>query len=164
MLSGPNYLLFSDADRLPGSLRDRSGVRWSPTPHAPVLGALQRALDPKLWHFVLETSGLRCILADVSHVGSALVRGVGDCTCIVPTPNGLRGTSGPRIDRNPPTRPPWRRRQFRELKKLIFSAPRKCPIELFGPRANRTLLKQLQCAFRVCMLVSYTAISAPAQS
>ena len=24
--SGPNYLLFSDADRLPDSLRDRSGV------------------------------------------------------------------------------------------------------------------------------------------
>ena len=47
--SGPNYLLFSDVDRLLDSLRDRSGVGWSPTPHAPVLGALQRALDPKLW-------------------------------------------------------------------------------------------------------------------
>ena len=46
--SGPNYLLFSDADRLPDSLRDRSKVGWSPTPHTPVLGALQRALDPKL--------------------------------------------------------------------------------------------------------------------
>ena len=61
--SGPNYLLFSDADRLPDTLGDRSGVGWSPTPHAPVLGALQRALDPKPWHFVVETSGLRCILA-----------------------------------------------------------------------------------------------------
>ena len=48
VLSGPNYLLFSDADRLSDVLRDRSGVRWSATPHAPVLGALQRALDPKL--------------------------------------------------------------------------------------------------------------------
>ena len=47
--SGPNCLLFSDADRLSDSLSDRSEVGWSPTPHAPVLGALQRALDPKLW-------------------------------------------------------------------------------------------------------------------
>ena len=52
--SGPNCSLFSDADRLLDSLRDRSGVGWSPTPHAPVLGALQRALDPKLWGIVLE--------------------------------------------------------------------------------------------------------------
>ena len=41
--SGPNYLLFSGADRHLDSLRDRSGVGWWPTPHAPVLGALQRA-------------------------------------------------------------------------------------------------------------------------
>ena len=46
--SGPNYLLFSDVDRLSGSLWDRSGVGGSPTPHAPPLGALQRALDRKL--------------------------------------------------------------------------------------------------------------------
>ena len=46
--SGPNYLLFSGADRLADSLWDRSKVGWSPRPHAPVLGALQRALDPKL--------------------------------------------------------------------------------------------------------------------
>ena len=43
--TGPNYLLFLDADRLPDTLGDRSGVGWSPTPHASVLGALQRALD-----------------------------------------------------------------------------------------------------------------------
>ena len=36
--SGPNYLLFVDADRPSDSLRDRSGVGWSPTPHALVLG------------------------------------------------------------------------------------------------------------------------------
>ena len=52
MLSGPNYLLFLDADRLPGTLGDRSGVGWSPTPHAPVLGALQRALDRNLWQIM----------------------------------------------------------------------------------------------------------------
>ena len=46
--SGPNYLLFVDVDRLADSLWDRSGAGWSPRPHAAVLGALQRALDPKL--------------------------------------------------------------------------------------------------------------------
>ena len=51
--SGPNCLLFSDADRLADSLWDRSGVGWSPRPHAAALGALQRALDRKLWDFVL---------------------------------------------------------------------------------------------------------------
>jgi len=47
--SGPNSLLFSGVDRLPGALWDRSEVGWSPRPHAPILGAPQRALDPKLW-------------------------------------------------------------------------------------------------------------------
>ena len=46
--SGSNYLLFSGTDRLLDTLRDRAGVGWSPGPHAPVLGAPQRALDPKL--------------------------------------------------------------------------------------------------------------------
>ena len=36
--SGPNYLLFVDADRLADALRDRSKVGWSATPHAAVLG------------------------------------------------------------------------------------------------------------------------------
>ena len=59
--SGPNCLLFSDVDRLSDFLRDRPGVRWSPGPHAPVLDALQRALDRKLGgimgvgHFLLGT-------------------------------------------------------------------------------------------------------------
>ena len=43
---------------------------------------------------------------------------------------------------------PWRGRQFRELKKIIFSAPSKCPIDLFGPVANGKILKRLQVAFR----------------
>ena len=46
--SGPNYLLFSDVDRLADALWDRSGVEWSPRPHARELGALQRALDRNL--------------------------------------------------------------------------------------------------------------------
>ena len=33
---------------------------------------------------------------------------------------------------------------YRDIKKLIFSAPSKCPIDLFGPVANRTALKRLQ--------------------
>ena len=59
--SGPNYLLFWDADRLSYALRDRSGVGWSLRPHAAAFGALQRALDRKLWgimvnvHTVLST-------------------------------------------------------------------------------------------------------------
>ena len=42
---------------------------------------------------------------------------------------------------------PWRGRQFRELKKIIISAPRECPIDLFGPRTNRTPLERLHCRF-----------------
>ena len=56
--SGPNNLLFSDVDRLADSLWDRSGVGWSPRPHAPVLGALQGALDPKLWGIMVVVRSL----------------------------------------------------------------------------------------------------------
>ena len=58
--SGPNYTLFSDADRLSGSLWDRSGVGWSPRPHAPVLGVPQRALDRKLGGIMVQ---LRAVLS-----------------------------------------------------------------------------------------------------
>ena len=34
-------------------------------------------------------------------------------------------------------------RQYRDIKELIFSAPSKCPIDLFGPLANGTILKRL---------------------
>ena len=50
--SGRNCTLFSDVDRLLDSLRDRSGGGGVPSPHAVVLGGIQRALDPKpggLW-------------------------------------------------------------------------------------------------------------------
>ena len=33
------------------------------------------------------------------------------------------------------------------IKKLFFSSPSKCPIDLFGPVSNRTILKQLQPRF-----------------
>ena len=55
--------------------------------------------------------------------GSARVCGVGDCTRLVPTLGDPRETSGPRIDRIPPARPPWRVGQYRELKKIFFFAP-----------------------------------------
>ena len=52
--SGPNCLLFSDVDRFSDSLWDRSEVGWSPRPHAPVLGAPQRALDRKLGGIMVQ--------------------------------------------------------------------------------------------------------------
>ena len=55
--SGPNYLLFSDVDRLADSLWDRSEVGWSPRPHAAALGALQRALDRKPGGLGLQLHG-----------------------------------------------------------------------------------------------------------
>ena len=65
--SGPNYLLFVDVDRLADSLWDRSGVGWSLTPHAAVLGALQRALDPKLWRIMVQSSRAQRTLLICMH-------------------------------------------------------------------------------------------------
>ena len=145
--SGPNYLLFWDADRLSDPLWDRSGVGWSPGPHAPVLGAPQRALDQKLWQIMANGGVAQRTMGDVSYVGSGRACGVGDCPCLIATLGGLGDTPGPRIDRFPPTRPPWWRRQFRELKKLFFWPPSKCSIDLFGPVANGTTLKRLLVLF-----------------
>ena len=75
------------------------------------------------------------------------------------TQSDPRETSGPRNDRIPQSRPSWRDRQYRELKKLIFPAPRKCPIDLFGPVANGRILKRLQSRFG-CMLVTYRPLAA----
>ena len=141
--SGPNCLLFSDAGRPSDALWDMSGVGWSRRPHVVVLGAPQRAVDRNLWQIMANRGIAPSTLGDVSYVGSGGVGGVGDCTCSVPTLGGLRETSGPRIDRFPSTRPPWWRRQYRGLKKLVFSAPNTCPIDRFGPVANRRVLKQL---------------------
>ena len=47
---------------------------------------------------------------------------------------------------DPPTRPSWRDRQYRELKKSLFSPPSKCTIDLFGPLSNRMIFKQLHVA------------------
>ena len=82
--SGPNYLLFSDAGRPSDALRDRSKVGWSPTPHAPVPGALQRVLDRNLWQIMANRGIAQRTMGDVSYSRSGGVGGVGDCTCIVP--------------------------------------------------------------------------------
>ena len=65
--SGPNYLLFLDADRLSYALRDRSGVGYSLAPHAPVLGTLRRALDRKLWGIMVQSAGAQRTLLICMH-------------------------------------------------------------------------------------------------
>ena len=103
--SGPNCLLFSDVDRPSDSLWDRSEVGWSPRPHAAALDALQRALDRKLFGIMASRGIAQRTMGDVSYSRSAGVGGVGDCTRLIRTLGGLGETSGPRIDRIPPTRP-----------------------------------------------------------
>ena len=76
------------------------------------------------------------------------------------TLDDLGETAGPRIDRIQPARPPWWDRQFRELKKLFFSPPSKCPIDLFGPLANGRPLKRLQSRFGLHASVLLAASSA----
>ena len=49
-------------------------------------------------------------------------------------------------------RPSWRDRQYRELKKLLFSTPRKCPIDIFGLLAYSTILND-------CMLHSEVVLA-----
>ena len=44
-------------------------------------------------------------------------------------------------------------------KKNPFLAPSTCPIDLFGPLANRTVLKRLHAAIRFCWLVSYRPLA-----
>ena len=63
--SGPTYLLFVGTDRLADVLWDGSGVGYSPRPHAPILGALQRALDPKLIGLVPEVHTLPSTCTDM---------------------------------------------------------------------------------------------------
>ena len=65
--SGPNCLLFSDVDRLSDSLWDRSEVGRSPRPHAAALGALQRALDRKLWPIMVQSNRVQRTLLICMH-------------------------------------------------------------------------------------------------
>ena len=102
----------------------------------------------KSWSRAIERKG-PCLY--VCTDGSRRACGVGACACLLPTKSDPWEISGPPLDRIPSTRPSWRDRQFRELKKIFFSAPSTCPIDLFGPLANRTTLKRLHAAFRVLL-------------
>ena len=94
----------------------------------------------KSWSRAIERKG-PCLY--VCTDGSRRACGIGACARLLPTKSDPRETSGPQIDRIPSTRPSWRDRQYRELKKSISLAPGKCPIDIFGPVANRTILKRL---------------------
>ena len=85
------------------------------------------------WSRAVERKG-PCLY--VCTDGSRRACGVGACACIVQTLSELRETSGPRIDKIPLARPTPLARQYRKLKKLIFLAPSKSLIDLFGPVAN----------------------------
>ena len=109
-------------------------------------------LPRELWIEIFGKSWSRAIerKGPCSYVctdGSRRACGVGACARLLPTKSDTRETSGSRTDRIPSTRPSWWDRQYRELKKLFFSPPSKCPIDLFGPVANRTILERLHVAF-----------------
>ena len=74
--SGPNYLLFVGTDRLADVLWDGSEVKWSPGPHVPALGALQRALDPKLWGIMVVVRALLGTCTDMHPPMEAPVHAV----------------------------------------------------------------------------------------
>jgi hypothetical protein len=78
-------------------------------------------------------------------IQSAGVSGVGDCPRLVLTLGDPGETCGPRIDSIPPARLTT---SAPRIKKLFFSPPNKCPIDLFGPVSNRTILKQVRVVFR----------------
>ena len=104
--SGPNCLLFSVADRLSDALRDRPEVGWSPRPHAPILGAPQRALDPKLAGLVLWPDvWLRELPICIYRWKHPRMRRRRWPTSSTTLGDSLE-TSGPRIDRIPLARPP----------------------------------------------------------
>ena len=98
----------------------------------------------KSWSRAIERKG-PCLY--VCTDGSRRACGVGACARLLPTKSDPRETSGPRTDRIPSTWPSWRDRQYRELKKIFFSPPSKCPIDLFEPLANGTILKRLHGTF-----------------
>ena len=124
---GPNYLLFSDVDRLADS-------SWI----GPGSGNRLRRMRPCLelprelwienfggsWPIEIQRKGPWEMYITLESGG---VGGVGDYPCLVPTLGNLGETSGPRIDRIPPTRPPWWRRQYRELNFFLFRPPISVP-------------------------------------
>ena len=134
--SGPNCLLFSDVDRPSDSLWDRSEVGWSPRPHAAALDALQRALDRKLWGIMANRAIAQRTMGDVSYSRSGGVGGVGDCTRPLPTQKRPQGDLRATNRQDSIDAPAMAAASISRIKKLIFFAPRKCPIDLFGPLAD----------------------------
>ena len=130
---------------------------WTPSGIGLGSGSRLRRMRPylelprELWIEIFGKSWSRAIERKepclyVCTDGSRRACGVGACPRLLPTKSDPRETSGPRIDRFPPTRPPWLDRRYRDIKKLIFSAPSTCPIDLFGPLANGTVPKRLHVA------------------
>ena len=76
----------------------------------------------------LDYVGLKKILealAEMYATGDRPTEGLGACARLLPTKSGPWETFGPQIDRIPSTRPSWRDRQYRKLKKLFFSRSRR---------------------------------------
>ena len=101
-----------------------------------------RALEAIVKLFMVEGAALMRELVDYAPSPGAC--GVGACTCIVATLGDPRETSLAGIDRIQPARPAVASSASAPRnKKLLFLAPSTCPIDLFGPVANRTVLKRL---------------------
>ena len=104
-------------------------------------------MDPIIERFGLEPDVWPSTCSFVCGGGSTRVYGVGDCTRLIPT------LSVPQRDLRTTNRPhSWTPARLTtsapRIKKIIFSPPSKRPIDLFGPVANRTILKQLHDVFR----------------
>ena len=113
-----------------------------------------RALEAIAKLFMVNVAVVMRELVDYAPSPGACA--IGDCTCIVSTLGDPGEASWAGIDRFPPARPPWSTAASSpRIKKKSFSAPSTCPIDLFGPVANRSVLKRLHGrAGCVCLLVS----------
>ena len=144
VLSSPNKTLFWDAGMLSDSLWGRSDGGCTPTPFAHALWAShssQSSGSKPLANHTWESWTAKRIGRYDPSTGAC---GVGYCARPLSTLSDPRETSGPRIDRILPARLTT---SAPRIKKLTFSPPNKCPIDLFGPASNRTILKRLHVAF-----------------
>ena len=87
-------------------------------PYARSLGLAARQFTP--WSRAVERKG-PCLY--VCTDGSRRACGIGACARLLPTKSDPRETSGPRIDRIPPTRPSMPGPSISRVKKLNFFAP-----------------------------------------
>ena len=82
--------------------------------------------------------------------GSARACGVGDCTCLLPILKRPRGDLRTTNRQDSTDAPAMVAPSISRIEKIIFSPPRKCPIDSFGRVANGTILKRLHVD---CLLV-----------